>query len=171
MNTFLSTATRLLGRGRAMKLLFNLSPMYRATGGRLMEVSDDLHYVKIKLSLNYRTRNYVGTLYGGHMYSCVDGIYMVQLINILGKDFVVWDKSASIRFRRPGDRRLFAEFRLNPEYIESIKAQITEKQEMDFHLTVDLVDAEGKVYAEVEKVIFIADKAYFREKRAKRNST
>lgn len=157
----------LIGKGRLFKILFNLSPMYRRTGGRLIAVSDDLKFVKIKLSLNYKTRNYVGTLYGGHMYSCVDGIYMVQLINILDKSYVVWDKSASIRFKKPGNKTLFAEFKITEELLEHIKTEINQHQEKDFTLSVNLTDKEGNVYAEIEKVIYIANKEYYRTKRGK----
>lgn len=157
----------LIGKGRMFKILFNLSPMYRRTGGRLIAVSDDLKFVKIKLSLNYKTRNYVGTLYGGHMYSCADGIYMVQLINILDKSYVVWDKSASIRFKKPGNKTLYAEFRITDELLEHIKTEINQHQEKDFTLRVDLTDTEGNVYAEIEKVIYIANKEYYRKKRGK----
>jgi hypothetical protein len=155
----------LFGAGRIFKIFFNLSPMYRRTGGRLVNVSDDLKYVKIKLPLNYRTRNYVGTLYGGHMYSCVDGIYMVQLIRILGKEYVVWDKSATIKFKRPGDRTLYAEFIISDDLLEQIKSEISELNEKDYHLMVDLTDADGNVYANVEKVIYIADKKFYLAKK------
>lgn len=157
-----------MGKGNAFKFLFNIAPMYRGTGAKLTEVHDDLHYVKVKLPLTYKTKNYVGTLYGGHMYSCVDGIYMVQLINILPSSYVVWDKAASIRFRRPGNQTLYAEFDLSKEFIQQIKDEIAEVNEKDYTLHVDLRDKEGKIYAEVEKVIYIASKEYYKEKRRKR---
>jgi len=160
-----SIGASILGTGRMFKMLFNLSPMYRRSGGRLVKVTDDLKYVKIKLPLNYKTRNYVGTLYGGHMYSCVDGIYMIQLVRILGKDYVVWDKSATIKFKRPGDKTLYAEFVISESLLEQIKCEITELNEKDYHLMVDLKDAEGNVYANIEKVIYIADKNFYREKK------
>lgn len=160
----------IFGKGRLFKWLFNVSPMYRSTGGRIVAVSDDFKYVKIKLPLNYQTKNYVGTLYGGHMYSCVDGIYMVQLINILSKDYVVWDKAATIRFRRPGNQTLFAEFVISDELLAQIEEDINELKEKDFTLTVNLVDKEGKVYAEIEKIIYIANKAYYKAKRKKRQT-
>ena len=156
---------KILGKGATFKLLFNISPMYRSTGGRLLEVSDDLKYVKLKLPLTYKTRNYVGTIYGGNMYSCVDGIYMVQLINILGRSYVVWDKSASIRFRRPGNQTLFAEFKITDELLEKIKNEINQHQEKDFHLSVNLTDKQGNVYAEIEKVIYIASKDHYQSKK------
>lgn len=165
MEKLFNTISSVIGKGRLFRILFNLSPMYRRTGGRLVEVSDDLKYVKVKLALSYKTKNYVGTIYGGHMYSCVDGIYMVQLMNILGKKYVVWDKSASIRFRRPGNKTLFAEFSITNELLDQIKNEISQHQEKDFNLTVNLCDIEGNVYAEIEKVIYIASKAYYQKKR------
>ncbi len=171
MEKLFNILSGIIGKGRLFKILFNLSPMYRRTGGRLIEVSDDLTYVKIKLSLNYKTKNYVGTLYGGHMYSCVDGIYMVQLINILGKDFVVWDKSASIRFRRPGNKTLYAEFKITEKLLDQIKNEINRHQEKDFNLSVNLTDNEGNVYAEIEKVIYITSKEYYRKKNTKETQT
>ena len=56
--------------------------------------------VRVKLPLNWRTRNYVGTIFGGSLYGAVDPVYMIMLMKVLGRDYVVWDKAASIRFRR-----------------------------------------------------------------------
>lgn len=139
--------------------------MYRRTGGKLLEVSDDLRYVKLKLSLNYKTRNYVGTLYGGHMYSCTDGIFMVQLLNILSHDYVVWDKSASINFKRPGNQTLYAEFNISDLHLKQIREDINMYKEKDYPFYVNLTDEKGTVYAKIEKVIYIANKEYYRKKQ------
>lgn len=165
MEKLLHVLGGVFGIGSVFKFGFNLFPGFRRTGARMLVASDDFHYAKIKLPLNYKTKNYVGTIYGGSMYSCVDGIYMVQLINILGKEYVVWDKSASIRFRRPGNTTLFAEFLITKEFVAQIKSEIAAQKEKDYVLKVDLVDREGRVYAEVEKVLYIATKAHYKEKR------
>ncbi len=170
MYTFLTRLGKIIGNGRLVRIIFNYSPMYRRSGGRLMEVSNDLQYVKIKLPLNYKTRNYVGTLYGGHMYSAVDGIYMVQLINILGQGYVVWDRSATINFKRPGNKTLYAEFSLSDEFIAEIKEEIKKMGEKDYTLHVQLKDKEEVVYAEVKKVIYIASKDFYKEKRKKKEA-
>jgi len=166
MNVVVEKLADIFGKGKMLKWFFNISPMYRSTGGRIVTANDDLKYIKIKLPLTYKTRNYVGTLYGGHLYSCVDGIYMVQLINILGKDYVVWDKAATIRFRRPGDKTLYAEFKITDDLLQEIETEIATHQEKDFVLSVNLTDETGKVYAEVEKVIYIASKEFYKQKRA-----
>lgn len=102
------------------------------------------------------------------MYSCVDGIYMVQLINLLGKSYVVWDKAATIKFKRPGTSTLFAEFSISEGLLDTIKADVEEQDEIDLRLDVNLVDVHGKVYAEVEKIIYIAKKSFFKEKQKRK---
>ncbi|MEL7003680.1 MAG: hypothetical protein AAFN93_13235 [Bacteroidota bacterium] len=48
----------------------------------------------------------------------------------------------------------------------SIKKRVFEEKEIEITKTTLLKDVEGeKVYCEVKKVIYIADKLYFKEKR------
>ena len=64
---------------KLLRFGLNFFPAYRGSGARAIFVSDDWKEVHIKLPLNWRTRNYVGTIFGGSMYSAVDPIYMLQL--------------------------------------------------------------------------------------------
>lgn len=95
--------------------------MYRRSTGRILTVSKDLMKVKVKLPISYKNRNYVNSIFGGSLFSAVDPIPMVQLINIIGDNYVVWDKSAEIHFKIPVKETLHAEFIYTEEYIESIK--------------------------------------------------
>lgn len=104
-------------RSRAFRWGFNLFPAYRGTGGRVIYAADDFHEVRVKLPLNWRTRNYVGTIYGGSIYGAIDPIYMLMLMRILGDGYVLWDKAANVRFRKPGKGTLFADFLLTPDEI------------------------------------------------------
>src|SRR3979490_955761 len=99
-------------RSRLARGHFNLFPAYRGTGGRVLYIRHDWREVRIKVPLNWRTRNYVGTICGVSLYGAVDPIYMLMLIRDLGPGYTVWDKAASIRFRRPGRTTLFATFEL-----------------------------------------------------------
>jgi len=135
---------------------FNLFPAYRGTGGRLVFIADDWSEVRIKLRLTWRTRNYVGTLFGGSLYGAVDPLYMVMLMHRLGPEYVVWDKSASIRFRRPGRGTLYATFRIDDEELDAIRAAVAAEGKLDRVYVVELVDAESVVHATVEKTIYIA---------------
>lgn len=134
----------------------NFFPAYRGSGGRITYIAADFKEIRIKLPLNWRTRNYVGTIYGGSMYSAVDPIYMVMLINILGRDYIVWDRAAKIRFRRPGKETLYADFIVSDGDIAEIKTELESKRSIDRIYTVKLRDKAGKVHAEVEKTLYIA---------------
>lgn len=134
----------------------NLFPAYRGTGGRLVSIADDWSEVRVKLRLTRRTRNYVGTLFGGSLYGAVDPIYMLMLIRRLGPEYVVWDKSASIRFRRPGRGTLYATFRLDDEELAAVRAAVAAEGKVDRVYVVELVDADGVVHATVEKTIYVA---------------
>jgi len=144
---------------KLMRWGFNFFPAYRGTGGRITYIAHDHREIHIKLPLNWRTRNYVGTIFGGSMYGAVDPIYMIMLIKNLGSDYVVWDKAATIRFKRPGKETLRAKFFINMEELETIKAELNDKKSVDRVYTVELVNDEGKIHAIIEKTIYIARKA------------
>ena len=81
-----------------------------------------------------------------------------MLMHRLGPEYVVWDKSASIRFRRPGRGTLYATFRIDDEELAAIRAAVTAEGKIDRVYIVELVDAEGVVHATVEKTIYVAAK-------------
>jgi acyl-coenzyme A thioesterase PaaI-like protein len=145
-------------RTRLQRLGFNWFPAYRATGGRITYIAGDWREIRIRLPLNRRTRNYVGTIFGGSMYGAVDPLYMVMLIRTLGPGYVVWDKAASIRFRRPGRTTLHARFTLDDAELDAIRAALEHAPTVDRTYVVDLVDDEGVVHATVEKVIHVRRK-------------
>ncbi|MCD6180384.1 MAG: DUF4442 domain-containing protein [Bacteroidales bacterium] len=157
--------------GRFKRNLLNIFPAYWGTGAKVIFLSTDFKEVQLRLPLSWRTKNYVGTIFGGSMYASTDPIYMIQLIQLLGKSYVVWDKSASIRFLRPGNKTLYARFLISDELLEQIKSDVAEKQEIDIDFEIDFTDISGKVYAQVSKVLYIAKKSFYKEKKAKREKT
>jgi acyl-coenzyme A thioesterase PaaI-like protein len=145
-------------RTRLLRLAFNFFPAYRGTGGRITYIADDWREIRVRLPLSLRTRNYVGTIFGGSMYGAVDPIYMVMLIRALGPGYLVWDKAASIRFRRPGRTTLYARFVLDEAELGAIRAALETERAVDRTYRVELTDAAGTVHAEVEKVVHVRRK-------------
>jgi acyl-coenzyme A thioesterase PaaI-like protein len=145
-------------RSRLTRWGFNRFPAFRGTGGRITYIASDLREIRLKIPLSRRTRNYVGTIYGGSMYGAVDPIYMVMLIRLLGPEYVVWDKSASITFKRPGRSTLYATFSVPEEETAAIRAALQTARSLDRTYTIDLVDSEGAIHATIEKVLYIRRK-------------
>lgn len=164
--TITKVGSRFIGKHLLFKYGFNLSPMYRRTTARIQHVSEDLRLIKIKLPISYKNRNYVNTIFGGSLFSAVDPIPMVQLINLLGKDYVVWDKSAEVFFKRPAGQDVYAEFTWTEAELAEIYQQVAEKKELTIVKVTRLTDQEkAKVFCEVQKTIYVADKAFYRQKR------
>src|SRR3954452_18789039 len=145
-------------RSRRLRWMFNLFPAYRGTGARVTYIGDDMHEVRIKLPLSWRTRNYVGTIFGGSLYASVDPMYMVMLIRLLGPEYIVWDKAASIRFRKPGRSPLFGAFQIDDGELEAIREKAANGEPFDRVYNVDLADSDGVVHASIEKTIYIRKK-------------
>jgi hypothetical protein len=136
-----------------LKLMFNLWPPLLGAGIRITRVQADWREVDVEMKLRRWNANYVGTHYGGSLYSITDPFYMVMFIEILGRDFIVWDKSASIRFRRPGRGTVFAKFRITEEQIEEIREALKTEEKSDREFGVDVKSGDGEVIAEVKKLL------------------
>jgi acyl-coenzyme A thioesterase PaaI-like protein len=142
-------------RSRSYRWFFNWFPAYRGTGARVAYIADDWTEIRIRLPLSWRTRNYVGTIFGGSMYGAIDPIYMIMLIKQLGPDYIVWDKAATIRFRRPGRESLTATFVLSRATVDAIRANADAAGKIEKDFAVDLVNAEGQVHASFTKLVSI----------------
>jgi Domain of unknown function (DUF4442) len=143
-----------------LKLMFNLWPPLMGAGIRITRIQPDWKEIDVEMKLRRWNANYVGTHYGGSLYSITDPFYMVMFIEILGRDYIVWDKSAAIRFRRPGRGTVFAQFRITDEQIAEIREALKTVEKIDREFSVDVKSGDGEVIAEVKKLL------QFRKKKA-----
>ncbi|MCE2990226.1 MAG: DUF4442 domain-containing protein [Burkholderiales bacterium] len=137
----------------------NLWPPFWGMRIHILSISDDWRHIRMRMKLSLRNKNYVGTHFGGGLFVMVDPFYMLMLSNILGRDYLVWDKSAQIEFVSPGRTTVFADFRLDEAAIAEIKAQTASGDKFEPTFPVDIVDAQGKIVARVRKTIYIRRKA------------
>lgn len=148
------------GWKRARLRLLNLYPPYLGAGVRVKRPEPDVFEVSMKL--HWYNQNYVGTHFGGSLYSMCDPFYMLLLIEKLGRDYVVWDKAASIRFRRPGKGTVHARFHVPDERVEEIRRRADAGEVVEPTFAVAVTNPEGQTVAEVEKLLYVRRK---RERR------
>ncbi len=161
--------SKYIGKPKLFKYGFNLSPMYRRSTARITNVSKDLLEVKIKLPISYKNKNYVNSIFGGSMFSAVDPIPMVQLIHLIGEEFIVWDKAAEISFKRPAKENLYADFTYSMDELDDIKNRVTQENEVEIVKTTLLTNKEKTiVFCEVHKTVYISSKEYFKAKKRKK---
>ena len=141
-----------------MRLRLNLYAPFLGAGIRVKRLAPGWKEVDVEMKLRWWNANYVGTHYGGSLYSMTDPFFMVMLIENLGQDYIVWDKSATIRFKRPGRGTVTASFSLSDQQIDEIKQALNAEKKIERVFTVEVKDESGTVIAEVEKLLHIRRK-------------
>jgi len=142
-------------RKRLILRFINLWPPYLGPGIRVRRIDLARGLVEVEMRLRWWNRNYVGTHYGGSLYSMCDPFYMLILMEQLGARFTVWDKSAAVRFRKPGRGTVRARFEITPEEIEQIRATAMREGKAEPVFVARVVDTEGQLIAEVEKLVHV----------------
>ena len=104
-------------------------------------------------------RNIVGTHFGGSLYAMCDPWFMLILMRLLGRDYIVWDKAASIRFLRPGRGTVTATFHIPQERVEEIRLAADNGEKIEPIFSVDVLDEQGETVAHVEKLLYVRKKS------------
>lgn len=143
------------------RLRFNFFPAFRATGARVIYISEDMRKLRIKLPLNFRTRNIHGTVFGGAMYAATDPLYAILVKTALGPGHIIWDKAGAIRYKRPGRSALYAECVLSDAQVASIRKRLEAESSVDLDYEIELLDEHGVVHAVVQKTIYAARKEIY----------
>ncbi len=145
-------------RQRFLDRLINFYGPYIGAGVRMKNMTKDFRSCDVEMKLTFYNKNYLGTQFGGSLYSMTDPWYMLMLIKNLGPGYIVWDKAAAIRFKKPGRGKVKAHFRLTQEDIDGIKSYVEENTKMDKSFLVEIRDEEGVLIAEVDKVVYVRKK-------------
>jgi hypothetical protein len=145
-------------RQRFLEKIIRFYGPFLGAAVRPVEISKDYRYIKVEMPLTFYNKNYMGTQFGGSLYAMVDPWYMLMLKKNLGRDYIVWDKGATIHFRKPGMGKVWAEFSLSEEILNEIRAEVEKTVKMDKVFKVEIRDTSGKLIAEVDKVLYIRRK-------------
>lgn len=138
--------------------LMRFWPPFLGSGISVKNFNSDYSIIEVQMKMRFWNRNYVGTHFGGSLYSMTDPFYMLMLLNKLGKNYIVWDKSGSIRYKKPAKGTIYTKFELFTEQLDAIKEQADSGQKCEpvFHILIK--DSEDQVVAEVSKTLSIKRK-------------
>ena len=142
-------------RARLLRFGLNLSQPDLGAGVRVRHISADFREVRVKMGLNLFNRNYVGTQFGGSLYSMTDPFFMLMLMENLGREYIVWDKAANIEFVSPGKGPVYAEFRIDQNLLDEIRAQTAGGEKYLPRLHAEVRDGEGTLVARVQKTLYV----------------
>ncbi len=143
---------------KRLRRFVNFYPPFLGAGVRIKEISADLHTIEVHMPLRFWNKNYVGTHFGGSLYAMCDPFFMLILLHNLGSDYIVWDKSATIRFKKPGKGLVKAIFHISQERIDEIRAQADAQAKVEPQFQTVVTDTEGTVIAEIDKLLYVRKK-------------
>jgi acyl-coenzyme A thioesterase PaaI-like protein len=141
-----------------IRRLVNLWPPFLGAGIRIKHIAPDMKAVDVEMKLRFWNANYVGTHFGGSLFAMIDPFYMLMLMANLGRDYIVWDKAASIRYRKPGKGTVRAEFRLTDAQLDDIRGKLKTLPKYEPTFQVEVKDEAGEVVAVVEKLLHVRKK-------------
>lgn len=135
-----------------------LWPPFLGASVSIKEMNDDLTRIVVQMKRRWWSQNYVGTQYGGSLFSMTDPFYMLMLLEHLGREYIVWDKAGSIRYKKPAKDTVYATFELTKEKIEEIKKLADENPKYEPTFQVLIKDDDGEVVAEVDRLVYVKRK-------------
>ncbi len=147
---------------RLLRWGMNLWPPFRGAGIRVRHIADDWSEARVELSAGRIRRNFVGTHYGGSLFSMTDPFYALMLIHRLGDRYLVWDQAASIDFVAPGRGTVSAVFSLNETQVQSLREQASGGQKVLPEFDVEIRDEAGELVARVKKTLYVRLKPRYR---------
>ncbi|MFN3713383.1 MAG: DUF4442 domain-containing protein [Alcanivoracaceae bacterium] len=154
----MSVIKRFFAGAAGMRRAFSLFGPYLGAGVRVDHIADDFSQVTVSMPLRWYNTNYVGTHFGGSLYSMVDPFFMLLLMNRLGPDYIVWDKAANIDFVSPGKGRVSATFVLTETMLEEVRQHTAGGDKYLPVWPVEIRDEAGELVARVEKTLYIRRK-------------
>lgn len=143
---------------RALRRYVNFWPPMLFSGIRIEHIADDWRSARVRLKLRWYNRNYVGTQFGGSLFSMVDPWWMILVMECLGRDYVVWDQAGEITFVAPGREDVFCEFAVEDAVLDELRAATAGGEKCLRWFETDVKTAGGELIARVRKQIYVRRK-------------
>ena len=149
-----------------LRLLFRVWPPFLFAGIRVTHIADDFSHARVELRQRWYNRNYVGTHFGGSLFSMADPFWMILLMRRLGPGYMVWDQAGEIRFEKPGRGTVVADFRLEDTVVDQVRAAAAGGDKVLHWFENPILDASGEVVARYRKQVYVRLKRDRREPEA-----
>jgi acyl-coenzyme A thioesterase PaaI-like protein len=143
---------------KRLKYVLNLYPPYLGAGIRVTHIGDDWREIHVAMNLRWYNRNMVGTHFGGSIYAMAEPHLMLMLLQLLGKEYVVWDKSAVIEFVAPGKGTVRSVVKITDQQLLAIKANTADGSRYLPEFNLQVVDKKEKIVAKIKKTLYVRKK-------------
>lgn len=133
----------------------NSWPTFAAQKIHITDLADDWTNVTVRLELTAENANYLGTAFGGSLFSMIDPFLVILIARQLGPGYAVWDKHVEIDFIRPGRGPVTAHIEVSPEHVDKIRSATTDDTPHLEWFEVPLLAEDGTTIAVQHRQIYI----------------
>lgn len=158
MTQSVSPLKKALSHPRSLSLAMSVWPPFLAAGIRVEPFAPDFTSVRVCLRRRPWNTNYVGTAFGGSLFSMSDPFWMFLVMQQLGSAYTVWDTAGEIDFVAPGRGNVYGTFEVTPEQIDRIREQAAGGEKVLTWFSTNLTGEEGETIARVRKQVYVRRK-------------
>ncbi|MBM9545400.1 DUF4442 domain-containing protein [Leptospira sp. 201903074] len=133
----------------------NLYSPFFGSGIKVIKYEKDKHLIVVQLKMNFFNKGYMGTHFGGSLYSMCDPFYVFLLMKRLGSQYMVWDKRAEIDYIKQNSQSVIAKFEVTESDIDKIKVLLSVQKKIDYTFLINVTDSQGITIATIKKIIYI----------------
>ena len=141
-----------------LKRMLNVYPPYLGAGVKVDYLSEDWKELHVSMAMRWYNRNAVGVHFKGSLYSMIDPHLMLLLMQLLGKEYLVWDKTATIEFIKASKKKVRSIIKISDEDLEEIRSNTGSGEKYFAKFFIEIKDADGELVARCEKVIYVRKK-------------
>ncbi|MFK7873046.1 MAG: DUF4442 domain-containing protein [Oligoflexales bacterium] len=143
---------------RSLLRMISYWPPFLAAGIKVENFREDFTHIRVRLKSSFWNKNYFGTHFGGSLFSMADPFYLFILIEKLGDDHILWDKTSEIDFLKATHETVYADFHISAKEIESIRKQALTKFKVIYTFYAEIKNENGEVIAKIKKDLYIRRK-------------
>lgn len=150
-------------QARRLRRLLNWYVPLLCAGVKVEQIDGDFRYARAALRARWYNRNYVGTHFGGTLYSMTDPFFMIMVMENLGPDYLVWDRRGEVEYLKPGRGKIVVELRVGAVDLHVIRDATANGEKYEHWFSCELKDEAGEVVARVRKQLYVRLKQRKRE--------
>lgn len=154
---------RLIGARKRRDIEFY--PPWWLIGVRVVEARDDWRHVRIRLPLNFFTRNMGGSMFGGTQSSVADPIPALACARVF-PGYSVWTRTLKLEFDHPGLSDLELRFDFSSTQEADIRRDLARRGRSTPTFELAYFDGSGRLCTRIHNTVAIRPRGYRRQPSA-----
>ncbi|KAM9865227.1 hypothetical protein ACIFOC_01757 [Leucobacter aridicollis] len=137
---------------------FNSWPTLTTQGISVVELADDFTRAELRMDVTEENANYMGTAFGGSLFSMLDPFLVIMTINQLGPGYVVWDKAAEIDFVSPGLGSVYATVEMPASTVAELREAAAGGAKVLRWFEIPITGEDGVLVAQVRRQLYVRER-------------